>query len=155
MSLVCAAMLLLVIFHTGCDSGTTGAPTGFQWYQDYEYDYRLMYPQGWNIMPDDEVTIVDNRIKSVKMFKEPSDDSSAQVAVFVYSEYDLNELKALGGHETRLNGREACRLDQGSMIIVAVAGDEYDYTIVCVAEPDLFLEQLEVFDRIIESFALP
>jgi hypothetical protein len=41
------------------------------------------------------------------------------------------------------------------MIIVAVAGDEYDYTIVCVAEPDLFLERLEVFDRIIESFALP
>ncbi len=155
MSLVCTAMLLLVIFHTGCDSGTTGAPTGFQWYQDYEYDYRLMYPQDWNIMPDDEGTIVDNRIKSVKMFKEPSDDSSAQVAVFVYSEYDLNELKALGGNETRLNRREACRLDQGSMIIVAVAGDEYDYTIVCVAEPDLFLERLEVFDRIIESFALP
>lgn len=155
MSLVCAAMLLLVIFNTGCDSGTTGAPTGFQWYQDYEYDYRLMYPQGWSIMPDDEGTIVDNRIKSVKMFKEPSDDSSAQVAVFVYSEYDLNELKALGGNETRLNGREACRLEQGSMIIVAVVGDEYDYTIVCVAEPDLFLERLEVFDRIIESFALP
>lgn len=155
-------MLLLVLFHTGCDSGTTGAPngqnelpSGFQWYQDHEYDYRLMYPQGWNIMPDDEVTIVDNRIKSVKMFKEPSDDSSAQVAVFVYSEYDLNELKALGGNETRLNGREACRLDQGYMIIVAVAGDDYDYTIVCVAEPDLFLERLEVFDRIIESFALP
>lgn len=147
-------IIILVILPRGCDSGTTDAPTGFEWYQDQDYDYRPIYPQGWNIVPPDEVTIADNRVKSVTIFNESSDEGGAQVSVFVYSEYDLDALKALGGNETELNGREACRLDESSMIIVAVAGDEYDYAIVCVAGPDLFPERLDVFDRMIESFAL-
>jgi len=135
----------------------TTLPPGYTWYEDEEFKFKIAYPENWTIVPKEEITIIDEDTLGVAMFRDP--DTTNMIFVSVLSEYDMEELKAIGAKKVVINGREGYEaiiqpMPPVKMKLIAFAVADRYYLISCTTSVELFDEYVDIFDNAINSFVI-
>lgn len=130
----------------------------YEWYHNEEFNYKIIYPGYWEVFPAKKEMLAEGMLNlTVFLSKEPY----VSLEVFVLSEYDMEELKTMGGKDVVINGREGYDVTfespwegvQSERIVAFNVDDRY-YVIKATALPDLFDENENVFENIINSFVI-
>ena len=126
-------------------------PSGYTWYNDVEFGYKIIYPESW----EKNIPVFGEGIEGGVLFEDP--DKQSTISILIASEYDMEGLKAEGGKDVLINGREGYEvilqhLPPVKIKLVAIVVDNKYYVISCTSPSDFFNENLETFDAAINSF---
>jgi PGF-CTERM protein len=128
----------------------------YEWYYDDEFSYKIIYPGYWEVFPAKKEMLGEGMLSLVVF---ASEESEVALVVGVFSEYDMEELKAMDGKDVVINGREGYDVTfespwervQSKRIVVFTVEDRY-YVIEATALPALFDEYANVLGKMVNSF---
>jgi len=132
------------------------SPERYKWYHNDEFGYKIGYPENWTIVPKEEIVLGEG-IEHAQFFTEP--DTPSTILVSIRSEYDIEGLKAIGGKDVVINGREGYEViiqpipGVKQKIVAFVVNDKY-YLITCSTSANLFDEYTATFDNVINLFVI-
>ena len=146
------------IYFAGCtkEQPMPALPEGYNWHHNDEFGYKIAYPENWTVVPKEEM-ILGEGIESAQQFREP--DTPSTINVWIASEYDIAGLKAMGGKDVVINGREGYEVIMqptagARMKIVAFLANDKYYVTFCFTLADLWDEYAATFDNAINSFVI-
>jgi hypothetical protein len=127
---------------------------GYTWYHDEEFGYKIAYPENWEKI---DVIPAGEGMEGAVSFMDMGTPTNV-IGVIITSEYDMEELKAVGT-EVVINGRKGyAAIDQPmppvKTKVVAFAVDSRYYVVSVTTSADSFDEQTEMIDNVINSFVI-
>ena len=160
-------VVVFAVFFTGCNKAQpTAAPTlpeGYSWHNNDEFGYKIAYPEGWTVVPGATEGLSGGMIH-VQTFEEP--DGPGMFSAIISTEYALAALKAQGGQDVVINGRNGYKVTSqitigaGEHTIIRkmktcafVVNGKY-YVIQGSYSGDLWDEYAATFDNAINSFVI-
>lgn len=140
-------------------------PTGYVWYYNKEWGFKIAYPETWKKMIVIEEIETGEQMFSATFGEKPYDVYAPAIVIrvnwVIFENCEAERVKELFPKTTEviINGKKALETSIENMagqklrIIILSAGDKC-YTIVCSVEAVVFDKYIEIFNDSINSFTL-